>query len=140
MAHINLVRHQCTDLPKASTRRRNLLSQDHPVTSGIQVSNKGHPTRRYLILNKPKQVDIDVASVGIPDMWKVLSVLSRNNSINLVIYMDISQACVLRNKCLLNHEHPKHVSYNQTKFMLMKTPYVASQKILPPVMSPFAYK
>ena len=33
-------------------------------------------------------------------MWKVLSVLPRSISVNLVTNMDISQACVTRNKCL----------------------------------------
>ena len=69
-AKINLMRMSTHNSHQASTRRKNLSSQDHPVTSGIQVNtnNKCHPTRRSLILNKPIQVEIDVPSVGIPNM------------------------------------------------------------------------
>ena len=64
---------------KQAQEEKNLSSKDHPVTSGIQVhtSNKCHPTGKKLILHKPIQVEIDVPSVGIPDKWKVSSVLPR---------------------------------------------------------------
>ena len=124
------MRHQCTDLPPSKHKKNNLSSQDRPVTSGMQViNNKCHHLRRSLIQNKSIQVEIDVPSVGIPDMWKVSSVLPRSFSINPVTNMDISQACILENKCLSSQEHPKLISYKLDKCMYMKTLYAASQKI-----------
>ena len=103
-------------------------------------NNKCNPIRRSLIQNKPIQVETDVPSVGILDMWKVSSVQPRNISVNLVINIDISQACALKNKCLSGPEYPKHISYKLKKCTCKKTQYVASQKSLPPVINLFVYK
>ena len=44
------------------------------------------------------------------------------------------------NKYLSSQEQPKHTSYRLKKCVCKMTPYVASQKILPPLMIPFIYK
>ena len=92
------------------------------------TTNKCHHTRS-LILNKPIPVEIDVPSVGISNMWKIFSLLPRSFSVTLVTSLDIYQACVTRNKCLLSPEHPKHIGYKLDKYTCKKTPYVASQMI-----------
>ena len=122
---------------QARTRRNSLSSQDHPVTSGIQVNNKCHLTRRNLIQNKHIQVEIEVPSMEIPNMWKVSGVLPKTFSVKLVTHF--TRLCY-KKQVFLNQEHQKHISYKLNKCMHRKTPYTASQKIWSPGMSPFVYK
>ena len=54
--------------------------------------------------------------------------------------MDIPQTYVSGNMYLWNQKLPKHISYKLNKCICKMTPYVTSQKDLPPVMIPFVYK
>ena len=106
VAQINLRRHQHTDLPPSKYKKKHSFKSRPP--SHKQYTSDQQQVPPYKKKFDPKQaiqVEIDVPSMRIPNMWKVSSVLPRSFSANLVTNMDISQACVTRNKCLLNQEH-----------------------------------
>ena len=74
------------------------------------MNNKCHHIRESLIPNKLIQAKIGVLSLVIPDMWIASSVQTRSTSASPVTSMDISQACVSRNKYLSKQKHPKHTN------------------------------
>ena len=120
--------------------KERLSSQDHPFTSTIPMSNKCHHAKESFIPNKLIQAKIGVLSVVIPDMLKVSSVKPRSTSVSPITSMEISQACVFRNKYLSNHMHPKHLNYKMKSFTCKMTPYVVSHRNLPAAMNLFVYK
>ena len=94
------------------------------------INIKCHPTKRNLILKKPIEEKIDVQSVGDSKHRKFqVSCKKKSSSVKLLSSMDILQACVTRNQCLLSPEHPRCISYKLDRCICKKIPYMASQKI-----------
>ena len=113
-AQINLMRHQRTDLPPSKHQRKAFKSRP-PSHKCYTNEEQVPPYKRSLIPNKFIQEKTGVLSVVIPDMWKVSSVQPRSTSVSPVTSMDISQACVSRNKYLSNHMCPKHINYKSRR-------------------------
>ena len=67
---------------------------------------------------------------------KVSSVQQRNFNASLVIRMDTSQASATkRNKFHSSQGNQRPICYNQVQFMLVISPYAATQKIVHPAMT-----
>ena len=98
VAHVNLMRHQRTDLHQASPSGNNILTSLNQ-RRGTQVSTriKDHHLRG-LIQAKDIKEEIDVQSVVIPTMWKILSVLPGSSSArpltNMVIFQLVLQKAI----------------------------------------------
>ena len=103
-AQINLLMHQQIDLPpgKCKTKSFQLRPQSH--RQHISEQQVPHYKRKF----DPKkliQVQVGVLNVVFPSMLKDSSVQLRNTSARPVTSMDISQACLSRNRLLSNQKH-----------------------------------
>ena len=129
---------------QASTRRNNnLSSQDHSLTRGIQVNTiniKCHPTKKKFDPQQTHKWKDRCSKSGDSKHIEGLKCPAKSSRVKLVTSMDILQVCVTRNLCLSSVEYPKHISCKLVRCTCKKIPYVASQKIWPPVMNLFVFK
>ena len=83
----------------------------------------------------------DAISVEIQYTLKVSSVQQRSFNASLVTSMDTLQAYVIkRNKHLSSQGNHRPICCNQELYMLVTSPYVATQKIVYPAMSHSVFK
>ena len=95
VAQINLMRHQCTDLPASKHKKRKSFVKPRPPshknnTSDSKAITRASMSRLYTSTRR------DVESVDIQSTLKVSSVQQRSFSACLVINMGTSQASVIR--------------------------------------------
>ena len=141
-AQINLLRHQCTELPagkykkkKSSVKSRQSNFKNH----GNENSKCQASTRNSLMSRMPTRTKRGVQSVEIQSMWKAFSALQRSSSVKLVTSLDTLPAFVIRkSKLHLSPGNQRHISYKQGQYMQKKVPYAVNQKITAQVRIPFA--
>ena len=105
-AQINLMRHQCTDLPASKHKKKKSFVKPRPPShKKMQVTDNKHPytttiiTRRALMPRMLTRTRRDARGVEIQNILKVSSVQQRNISACLATSMDTLQAYVTkRNK------------------------------------------
>ena len=132
---INLMRHQQTTSHQANTREK-LSSQDHPVTSTIPVNNKCHHTRTFY----PKQAYTS------KDRCSKCSDSRHVEGFKCPAMMYLCKSChkyghftclCFKKQVPFKPNIPKAHPLQAEKCTCKMTPYVASQKILPPAIDSF---
>ena len=148
VAQVNPMYHQCTDLPASHITRRSLFwNLDHPVTRMIQVTDKYLHTRTicrrkglmsenvyknkercqnfaYSILywkfpGSSNEISVQV----LPQVWTLYKLMLSN-----------------RNRFLSSLGSQRPISYKEEQYMIVRSTYVATQKICLLLMSLFAFK
>ena len=140
-AQINLMRHQCTDLPPSKNKKRIPFVNPRPPSHMKDTSDRqSHYKKTFDDMNVYKNKE-RCEKCGDSNHIKVSSVQPRSFNANLVKSVGTSQASVIRrNKSHSSQGNQKLICYKQVLFMLVINPYVATQKIAHPVMSHSVYK
>ena len=147
VAQINLIQHQCTDLPPSKHKKKksfvksrpkshkNDASDRQPVPSYHNNSKKSFNTK-HVYKNKERCQTCD-DSVHVEGF----QCPAKNTSASLVTNLDILLVYVTRrNKFLPSQGNLMPICYKQEQCMHVTNPYAATQKIYLPVMIPFAFK
>ena len=90
---------------------------------------KDHSTSQDLIQARHIKEEIDVPSVEILNILKVLNVLQESFNARPSINMDTLLACVLRRRYPSSQETPRHISCKEEWYMCNKIQYAANQVI-----------
>ena len=90
---------------------------------------KDNPTSQDLIQARHIKEEIDVPTVEILNMLKVLNVLQESFNARPSINMGTLLACAIKRSYLLSEETPRHISCKWEWYMHKKTQYVTSQVI-----------
>ena len=136
VAQINLMSHQCTDLPASKHKKRKSFVKPRPPSPKNNTSEGNIVTRRALMPRIYTRTRRDTRSVEIQIALKVSSVQQRNFHASLVIRMDTSQASVTRRNKLHSIEgNQRPICYKHVQCMLVTSPYAVTQKIVHPVMT-----
>ena len=93
-AQINLMRHQCTDLPASKYKKRKSFVKPRPPSHKNDTSDRQHSYKKSFDTKNVYRNKGRCQNVEIQITLKVSSVQQRNFNASLVIIMDTSQASV----------------------------------------------
>ena len=117
-AQINLMQHQCTDLPASKNKKRKSFVRPRPPSHKNDASDRP-PVPSYHNNTNKKRMKRDVKNVEILCMQKVSSVEQRSINASLAISMDTLLAYVIkRNKFLSSQGNQRPICYKWEQYML----------------------
>ena len=148
MAQINLMQHQHTHLPASKHKKgksfvkprspshKNDASDRQPVPLYYNNTNKKSFDAKHVYKNKGRCQNVEILC-----MQKVSRVQQKSINARLATSMDTLLVYFnKRNKFLSSQGNQSPIYYKQEQYMLVTSPYVATQKICLQVMGLFACK
>ena len=131
---IILMRHQCTDLP-TNTQKKTFMKH-RPSSHKNEASDRQNNYNKSLMPRICTRTRSNARSVEIQFILKVSSVQQRNFNASLVTGMDTLHTYVIKiNKFHSRQGNQRPIYCKWELCICVKSPYVATQKIVHPAMS-----
>ena len=129
-AQINLLRHQCTELPASKYKKKRTLGKPKQTNHKPQSGNGYKPQalkRRGLIPRGCTMTKADVPNVVTQSTRKDSNVQLRSINVKLAISLGTLQVCAIRrNRHTPNQRDPRYTSYKQVQCMHVKVHHMTT--------------
>ena len=143
-AQINLLRHQCTELPAGKYKKK------RPPVKPKQSNHKQQSSENYQVQAQHKMRFDPKSTLNNKDRCSKcgdtahiegFQCPAKNTNVKLATSLDILQACVSRkSKLISNPEDPKDISCKQVQFMQKEVPHMTTLMKIALVKIHFACK